>query len=120
MKLEGKKVGFAMTGSFCTFKNTIPKIKEIVNLGAEVVPIMSFNAYELDTKFGKAQDFINEIEEITGKKIIHTIPDAEPIRTQENDRYYDYCTMYRKHHCKTRKWNNRHTSYNGCKISFKK
>lgn len=120
LKLEGKKVGFAMTGSFCTFKNTIPKIKEIVNLGAEVVPIMSFNAYELDTKFGKAQDFIDEIEEITGKKIIHTIPDAEPIRTQENDRYYDYCTMYRKHYCKTCKRNNRHTSYNGCKISFKK
>ncbi len=70
-----------MTGSFCTFKSTIPKIKEIINQGADVVPIMSFNAYELDTKFGKAEDFIREIEDITGKKIIHTIPDAEPIRT---------------------------------------
>lgn len=79
MKLEGKKVGFAMTGSFCTFKCTIPKIKAIIEEGAEVLPIMSFNAYNLDTKFGKAQDFIDEIEDITGKKIIHTIPDAEPI-----------------------------------------
>lgn len=70
-----------MTGSFCTFKSTIPKIKEIVKEGAEVVPIMSFNAYNLDTKFGKAKDFIDEIEDITGKKIIHSIPDAEPIRT---------------------------------------
>lgn len=81
MKLEGKKVGFAITGSFCTFKSTIPKIKEIIKEGAEVVPIMSFNAYNLDTKFGKAADFIQEIEDITGKKIIHSIPDAEPIRT---------------------------------------
>lgn len=81
MKLEGKKVGFAMTGSFCTFKSTIPKIKDIINQGAEVVPIMSFNAYNTDTRFGKAKDFISEIEEITGKKIIHTIKDAEPIRT---------------------------------------
>lgn len=81
MKLEGKKVGFAMTGSFCTFKCTIPKIKEITENGAEVIPIMSFNAYNLDTKFGKAKDFIEEIEDITKKKIIHTIPDAEPIRT---------------------------------------
>ena len=40
---------------------------------------MSFNSYNLDTKFGKSQDFINEIEEITGKKIIHTIQEAEPI-----------------------------------------
>ncbi len=81
MKLEGKKVGFAMTGSFCTFKSTIPQIKEIVKEGADIVPIMSFNAYNLDTKFGKAEEFIQEIEDITGKKIIHSIPDAEPIRT---------------------------------------
>ena len=40
---------------------------------------MSFNSYNLDTKFGKANDFINEIEEICSTKIIHTIEDAEPI-----------------------------------------
>lgn len=80
MKLEGKKVGFVMTGSFCTFKNTIPQMKKIIEKGGEIVPVMSFNAYNLDTKFGKANDFIKEIEDITGKKIIHTIPDAEPIR----------------------------------------
>lgn len=80
MKLEGKKVGFAMTGSFCTFKSTIPKIKEIIENGAEVIPIMSFNAYNTDTRFGKAKDFIEEIEDITKNKIIHTIQDAEPIR----------------------------------------
>ena len=40
---------------------------------------MSFNSYNLDTKFGKAKDFIKEIEEISEKEIIHTIQDAEPI-----------------------------------------
>ena len=40
---------------------------------------MTFNVYNSDTKFGKAEDFINEIQEITGKEIIHTIQDAEPI-----------------------------------------
>lgn len=54
-------------------------MKELVKQGAEIIPIMSFNSYQLDTKFGKAEAFIQEIEEITGKKIIHTIPDAEPI-----------------------------------------
>ena len=81
MELKGKKIGFVLTGSFCTFKKTIPKIKELIKLGADILPIMSFNSYNLDTKFGKAEDFINEIEEITEKKIIHTIVDAEPIRT---------------------------------------
>ena len=79
MKLEGKKVGFVLTGSFCTFSKTIPKISEIIKKGAKVVPIMSYNAYNLDTKFGKAKDFIEEIEDITKHKIIHTVVDAEPI-----------------------------------------
>lgn len=79
MELNGVKIGFVLTGSFCTFKKTIPKIKELINQGAEVIPIMSYNSYNLDTKFGKAEEFINEIKEITGKDIIHTIQDAEPI-----------------------------------------
>ncbi len=100
MKLDGKKVGFAITGSFCTFKRTIPKMKEIIENGAEIIPIMSFNAYNLDTKFGNAKDFIEEIEDITKKKIIHTIQDAEPIRSKKNDRYHDNCPMYWKYNCK--------------------
>lgn len=79
MKFNNINIGFAMTGSFCTFSKTIPKIKELVDEGANVIPIMSFNAYNLDTKFGKAEDFIHQIEDITGNKIIHTIQDAEPI-----------------------------------------
>lgn len=80
MKLKGKNIGFVLTGSFCTFSKTIPKIKElVVNKEANVIPIMSYNSYNLDTKFGKAKDFIQKIEEITGKEIIHTIQGAEPI-----------------------------------------
>ena len=65
--------------SFCTFKKVIPKIKELKDLGANIIPIMSYNSYNLDTKFGKAKEFIDEIENITGNKIIHTIQGAEPI-----------------------------------------
>ena len=79
MDLKDKKIGFTLTGSFCTFQKVIPKMKEIKRLGAEIIPIMSFNSYNLDTKFGKAKDFIEEIENITGKEIIHTIQGAEPI-----------------------------------------
>lgn len=85
MKLEGKKIGFIMTGSFCTFSKTIEQLKKILSEKADVLPIMSNNAYNMDTKFGKAQDFIDEIEKLTNKKIIHTINDAEPIRTKTHD-----------------------------------
>lgn len=79
MEVAGKKIGFVLTGSFCTFSKTIPKMNDLVKKGAEIVPIMSFNSYNTDTKFGKAKDFIDEIENITNKKIIHEIKDAEPI-----------------------------------------
>ncbi len=79
MELNNIKIGFALTGSFCTFKKTIPKIKDLIKKGADILPIMSYNSYKLDTKFGKATEFIKEIETITGKKIIHTIQGAEPI-----------------------------------------
>ncbi len=80
MNLEGKKIGFAFTGSFCTFKKTIEQIKELMKIdNIEITPIMSFNSYNLDSKFGKSEDFRNELEEITKNKIIHTIQEAEPI-----------------------------------------
>lgn len=79
MNLEGKNIGYVFTGSFCTFRKSINEMKKIVEKKANVLPIMSYHSYELDTKFGKAQDFIDEIEQITGNKIIHTIPEAEPI-----------------------------------------
>ena len=80
MKLEGKKVGFAFTGSFCTFKAVIDEMKKLKNEKADILPIMSYNSYNLDTKFGKAQEYIDQIKEITEKEeIIHTIQGAEPI-----------------------------------------
>ncbi len=79
MKLKDKKIGFILTGSFCTFNKTIEQMENIKKQEADIVPIMSYNSYELDTKFGKAKEFISQIENITGKNIIHTIQDAEPI-----------------------------------------
>lgn len=82
MRLQNIKVGFALTGSFCTFSKIIPEIQKLVNEGAEVFPIMSEASYNIDTRFGNAEDFINRIEEITNKKIISTITEAEPIGTE--------------------------------------
>ena len=79
LNLKGKNIGYCFTGSFCTFKTSINEMKKLIEEGANVFPIMSYNSYNLDTKFGKAEDFIKEIEEITSHKIINTIPSAEPI-----------------------------------------
>lgn len=78
-----KTLGFAMCGSFCTFSKAIPQMKELVSRGYKVLPIMSETAYSTDTRFGKAEDFVSEIEGITGNKVIHTISGAEPIGPQK-------------------------------------
>ena len=79
MNLENIRIGFVMTCSFCTFRKAIDQLKKIIKLGAKVVPIMSVNSYAMDTKFGKAEDFIKEIEEITGNKVLNAIQEVEPI-----------------------------------------
>lgn len=77
--LKNLKLGVALCGSFCTFKKTVELIQQLVDLGVEVFPIMSYNAYNTTTRFGKAEDFIEQIETITGKPIIHSLVSAEPL-----------------------------------------
>lgn len=72
-------IGFALCGSFCTFKAVFEEIKRLNNSGYEIVPIMSENSYSFDTRFGDAAHWREQFREITGKAIIHTIPQAEPI-----------------------------------------
>ena len=72
-------VGFALCGSFCTFSQAKRIMTSLSEKGYNIVPIMSFNAFQTDTRFGKAKEHIDEIESICGKKIIASIPDAEPI-----------------------------------------
>lgn len=79
MTLEGKKVGFAMCGSFCTFKNCFSILEELKNRGCILIPIMSFNASSVDTRFGNAAEHRERLESICGHKIIDTIVAAEPI-----------------------------------------
>lgn len=81
--MEKETVGFALCGSFCTFKKVIPQMKKLVDEGYKVIPIMSHTAYNTDTRFGKAKEFNDEIEKICKEEIIHTITGAEPIGPKE-------------------------------------
>ena len=76
-------IGYALTGSFCTFRKTIEQMKILKNEGYNIIPIMSFNAFNIDTRFGRANDFSEEIEGICRNKIISTLEDAEPIGPQK-------------------------------------
>jgi len=79
MLLQNIKIGFAFTGSFCTFAKVIPELEKIAAEGADILPIMSSTVDSFDTKFGKADEWKSKIEAICGKKIVKSIIEAEPI-----------------------------------------
>lgn len=81
--LKGKKIGFAMCGSFCTFTDAFEQLEKLISLGAEIIPIMSFNASTLDTKYGRASDHVQHLELLSGRPVIKSIQDAEPIGPQK-------------------------------------
>lgn len=72
-------IGYAMCGSFCTFKDSYTVLCKIKEKYGEIIPIMSFNAYSTDTRFGKASEWTEKIEALCNREIIHTIFDAEPL-----------------------------------------
>ena len=77
--MNGLKIGFALSGSFCTFDRVIAQIEALVGAGAAITPILSFNAAALDTRFGKAEDFKTKLRELTGHEPLTTLTEVEPI-----------------------------------------
>ncbi|WP_407271527.1 dipicolinate synthase subunit B [Radiobacillus sp. PE A8.2] len=82
MTLKGKRIGFGITGSHCTYEAVFPEIEKLVEMGADVVPVVSYTVQNTDTKFGDAKDHLERIKQITGRELITTIPEAEPMGPQ--------------------------------------
>lgn len=79
MELKGRKIGVALTGSFCTCQKVFEQIKKLQEAQAEIVTIFSDASQKINSRFGEAEDFMKEAERITGKKPLLTIDQAEPI-----------------------------------------
>lgn len=79
MDLKGKTIGFGLTGSHCTFAEVMPQIKNLVDLGVSVIPIITHTVASTDTRFGESKHWQEQLRVITGNEIISTIVDAEPL-----------------------------------------
>lgn len=77
--MEKITLGYAMTGSFCTFDKSIIEMTRLSSMGYDILPVMSENAYSTSTRFGKARDIVTRVEDISKKSVIHTVTGAEPI-----------------------------------------
>lgn len=79
MEIKGKKVGVAFTGSFCTFEKIFIELEKLVAAGADVYTIFSESSQKIASRFGTPEEFLKRAEEITGRRPILTIGEAEPI-----------------------------------------
>lgn len=79
MLLENIKIVFALTGSYCVFDKVFPQIQKLVDEGAQIYPVVSYAVAVTDSRFGRAEDFLVQLEHITGHKVIQTMGEAEPL-----------------------------------------
>lgn len=79
MKFNECKIGFGITGSFCTFGRVKNELEKMAEAGADITPVFSFNTQITNTRFADAGKFVNEIEKICGKAGMKTIAQAEPV-----------------------------------------
>ncbi|MBQ2154326.1 MAG: dipicolinate synthase subunit B [Oscillospiraceae bacterium] len=77
--MRSERIGFALTGSFCTFEPVLAAMKRLSLEYETVVPILSFTAASTDSRFGSARSFRERIEAICGRPAVDTIAGAEPI-----------------------------------------
>ncbi len=71
------KIGVVITASFCTLKKVLVVLKDLKEAGYDIYPVLSNKVVDYDTRFGKAEDFIQQIEEISGREIVKDIVEAE-------------------------------------------
>ena len=76
--MKGLRIVTAMCGSFCTFSQVMSCLEQLAKKEAELIPVMSKNAFSMDTKFGEAEGWNQKLCKLTNQKIITTIQEVEP------------------------------------------
>jgi dipicolinate synthase subunit B len=79
MDIKEKKIGIALTGSFCTFEKMFTELQKLKDAGADIYPILSDASQTIESRFGTPDAYVTKVKEITGKDPIVSIPGAEPI-----------------------------------------
>ena len=75
------RIGLALTGSYCTYDKALAALEALAQRH-DVTALMSENAHATDTRFGDAAGFVKRLEELTGKPVLHTIVQTEPVGPQ--------------------------------------
>jgi dipicolinate synthase subunit B len=82
MSMEKKRLGLALCGSYCTYDKLFAALPGLLER-YELIPIMSDTAAETDTRFGRASEHIRRLTELTGRRVVTTVAEAEPLGPKE-------------------------------------
>ena len=80
---ENKRAAFAICGSFCTLEAALRQAERLRAMGWDLLPVMSFAASRLDTRFGRAEDWKRRLETLTGNPVRDTLQAVEPLGPQK-------------------------------------
>ena len=73
------RAAFAVCGSFCTLGAAAAQAEQLVRQGWELLPVMSFAASRLDTRFGRASEWKERLEQLTGHPVLDSLQAVEPL-----------------------------------------
>ncbi len=76
------RLGFAITGSFCTFDKIFP-LMEKLSAEYEITPIFSEASATVDSRFGCGEDFQHRAEMICRRPALRALNEVEPIGPQK-------------------------------------
>ncbi|MBR3076574.1 MAG: dipicolinate synthase subunit B [Oscillospiraceae bacterium] len=77
--MRPERIGFAMTGSFCTFEPVLAALTRLCREFETVQPILSAAAGTVDSRFGASADFRARIEAICRRRVWESLAQVEPI-----------------------------------------
>ncbi len=77
-----RKLGLALCGSYCTYARVFDEIGALA-ARYTLIPIMSDTAAETDTRFGTAAEHLRRLRELTGRTVVTTVAEAEPLGPAE-------------------------------------
>ena len=77
--MRTERVGFAVSGSFCTHEQALKALQQLTAVYETVIPIVSETSAFTDTRFGTSEDLLERLEDLTGQEVLCDIPSVEPI-----------------------------------------
>ncbi len=77
--MRTERVGFAVSGSFCTHEQVLKALEQLTAVYETVVPIVSETSAFTDTRFGDSENLLEQLEDLTGQEVLCDIPSVEPI-----------------------------------------